>query len=531
MSKQQNIILPALPGVEQNVLGIMLCYPETVPVCIELLSSDSFYNKCNRLLFAAVKSLHKSKTPIDLITISEELKRTNKIDEAGGIKYLSEITQNITSGANVEYHCKMLVEKKVLRDIINSSLQNIKTATEGSEDPFELLDNVRRSFDDIKDTIDYRDENKKLSDIKLTKSAKNIKIDSALQDIKDELGIDIDIKNNQKYKTQQVINFLNNKYTFRHNEILKMVEFHNGKGDKFIPFEDRHYNDIHTKLDLANIVIAKTKFERIVNSEFVSPTYNPIKTYIDGLPEWDGTTDHITQYIQQVQLANEEERINFNDTFKKWFVALVGSLVSERVANQHCLVFTGGEGRFKTTWLDNLVPKHLQLDFLFSSRFYFDKKDHYKFLGTKILINLDELATFNRTDTNIMKSVLTDARVVVRLPYGHYDTHMWRLASFCGSTNDELFLHDETGNRRFLIFKIDNITPDKDANIDLCYSQALKLFNSGFKYWWDLEGIKDINKRNENFFDNSIEQDLIQEYLQAPNEKELSTHQIGRAHV
>jgi predicted P-loop ATPase len=161
------------------------------------------------------------------------------------------------------------------------------------------------------------------------------------------------------------------------------------------------------------------------------------------------------------------------------------------------------------------------MDYLFSSKFNFENKDHYKYLATKMLINLDELATFSRTDEGILKTILTDKRVVMRLPYGAVDTKWWRKASFCGNTNNREFLKDETGNRRFLVFEIEDIVINKNFNIDDIYAQALALFKNGFQYWFDYKDIGNIEERNTMYHDVSIEQDLIQEFLAVPSEQDM----------
>jgi len=325
----------------------------------------------------------------------------------------------------------------------------------------------------------------------------------------------------ESYKIRKIIDPIKQSYSFRFNQITNQIEFKKNTEKEFHPWNPRDLKNLWVELKLKNIRVNKIDLKDMVGSNLVSDDYNPFKEYLYGLPKWDYSTDHIKQYLEQVYLSDEENRTDFILSFKKWFVAYVASLDSDPIVNQHCFVLVGGQGKFKTTFLNNLVPKHLRLDYLFSSKFNFEHKDHYKHLGTKMLINLDELATLSRTDVGVLKTILTDDRIITRFSYGEFDTHMWRRASFCGSTNNEQFLSDETGNRRFLCFKIDNIVLDKDFDLDFIYAQALALYKDGFKFWFDREDIANIEEKNERFFNTTIEQDLIQHYIEKPSEQDI----------
>lgn len=316
--------------------------------------------------------------------------------------------------------------------------------------------------------------------------------------------------------------WLKERFVFRYNVISKRSEYRKIDEAKFCPFEDRDFDNIYNELVFLNISIGDTALRSLIGSKFISPNYNPFQEYYSNLPKWDGETDHIRNFLLQIQLTEEENRADLINSFKKWIVATAASHLVDEIVNHQCFILVGTQGIFKTTFLNSLVPAHLRLDYSFSSKFNFEHKDHYKYLATKWSINLDELSTFTRADINVLKTILTDDRIITRFAYGHYDAHMWRRASFCGSTNNDQFLTDETGNRRFLCFKIDNIVFDKDFDIDLIYSQALALYKNGFKYWFDRADITHIERRNEQFFNNSIEQDLIQQYIQKPSDQDLS---------
>lgn len=140
---------PAAVDIEAAVLGAMLIEKEAVPKAIELLNSDSFYLKEHRLIFDAMVSLFESGEPIDTVTLYEELKKREKAEEVGGAIYLSKLSQNISSAANIEFHAKIILEKEILRGLITSSHEIARAAYEGTEDAFDILDTAESKIFEI----------------------------------------------------------------------------------------------------------------------------------------------------------------------------------------------------------------------------------------------------------------------------------------------------------------------------------------------------------------------------------------------
>ncbi len=140
---------PAATDIEASVLGAMMIEREAVPKAIELLSTESFYLRQHKLIFDAMISLFESGEPIDTVTLYEELKKREQAEEAGGAVYLSKLSQNISSAANIEYHAKIILEKEILRGLISSSHQIAKAAYDGTEDAFDILDQAERKIFEI----------------------------------------------------------------------------------------------------------------------------------------------------------------------------------------------------------------------------------------------------------------------------------------------------------------------------------------------------------------------------------------------
>ncbi|MCZ7601845.1 MAG: replicative DNA helicase [Melioribacteraceae bacterium] len=131
---------PAALDVERMVLGAMLIDGEAVPKAIEILKPEYFYDKKHTHIFNSIVSLYDSSEPVDTVTLYEELKKDGKIEEVGGAAYLSKLSEDISSAANIDYHARVILEKWILRKLISTSFEIATDAFQGQEDVFDLLD-------------------------------------------------------------------------------------------------------------------------------------------------------------------------------------------------------------------------------------------------------------------------------------------------------------------------------------------------------------------------------------------------------
>ena len=140
LQEKSGRVPPQAVDVEQSVLGAMLIEREAIPKAIEILNTEAFYSNKHRHIFDGILRLFERGNPVDLITLSEELKRREELETIGGSYYLSELTSNVASAANVEYHARIIAEKALLRGMIETMTQLIGEAYDAGADAFELLD-------------------------------------------------------------------------------------------------------------------------------------------------------------------------------------------------------------------------------------------------------------------------------------------------------------------------------------------------------------------------------------------------------
>ncbi|MDM7859071.1 replicative DNA helicase [Alteromonas sp. ASW11-36] len=103
---------------EQSVLGSMLIAPESWDTVTEIIGADDFYNRAHQTIFIAVLDLLKHNQPVDLITVSEQLEKHDKLEEAGGFAYLAELAKNTPSAANVAAYAQIIKERAITRELI-----------------------------------------------------------------------------------------------------------------------------------------------------------------------------------------------------------------------------------------------------------------------------------------------------------------------------------------------------------------------------------------------------------------------------
>ena len=140
---------PQAPEFESAVLGAVMQSKDAVYKVIELLDESCFYKESHRKIFSAVVSLFEKNEAVDILTVSEELKRRDLLDKVGGTYYLSECINQVTTAANVEFHAKIVLEKSLLRKLIAATTKITTEGYEENEEAFDLLDRAEQMIFEI----------------------------------------------------------------------------------------------------------------------------------------------------------------------------------------------------------------------------------------------------------------------------------------------------------------------------------------------------------------------------------------------
>lgn len=305
--------------------------------------------------------------------------------------------------------------------------------------------------------------------------------------------------------------YLLRKYRFRYNTYTGSIEHKRVSEKVFKELKDYELMSYLRELKSNDFKIQISTLHNLLQSDF-SPKHDPLMEYLKSLPDWDKKTDYISELASKLKTDDDEF---FNTAFKRWFVAMIACGINEQIHNQAMIIMTGGQGIGKSTFIRNLLPPELQ-NYIYSGMIHTNSKDTLIQLSENLIIDLDELSNLTRKSNSELKEIITKSRVKLRRAYGRMTENLTRRASFIGSINEEEFLTDLTGNRRYLSFKVISIDYKSPVNYSGVYSQAFSLFKEGFKFYFDKEDIDYINERNEIFRRKSpIEETLLKTYKPA----------------
>lgn len=305
--------------------------------------------------------------------------------------------------------------------------------------------------------------------------------------------------------TKRVMDYLNERYDLRYNMNNKHAEIRK-KGDaKYHNLTDTMLNSLKVDIDLAEIPCSKDTLRTIIFSDKFG-AYSPFEDWLKALPEWDGQ-DHIQKLADKVTTDDKEW---WHECFKRWMVNIPATLENDDVVNGQVLILVGTQGCGKTTFFNNIVPKALN-EYTSSGMLNFVDKETKVQLGELFLYNLDEAASLNKKDMDLLKELLTRKKSYERRAWTTLSDTFIRHCSFCGTSNYQEILHDPTGSRRFLCHQVEgNIDLNMDdIDLDQVYAQAYQLYRTGFQYWFDSNDIKTIEMKNLRFKSIPAEEELI----------------------
>ena len=266
--------------------------------------------------------------------------------------------------------------------------------------------------------------------------------------------------------------------------------------------------------------VLKQDVRDVLNSDF-SRLSHPVREYVEALPAWD-SRDRVKELCSHV---SAQEPQYFEWTLHKWMVAAVATWMSDLSSNHEIFVLIGAQGIYKTTFFRHLLPPQLRMYFWENAHNSFSSKDDHLALAENCLVEIEEIDLQSPRDISELKALATSEKVKERRPYARFREEKHRLASFCGSGNQERFLSDETGNRRWLCHKVDHIDDPRTWGLDYdqLYAQLRDELRQGFRYWFDPDEQRRVERQNEAFRIESDEEQLIRSRLRRPSAGEKVT--------
>lgn len=149
--------LPYSQEAEQSVIGSVLTNIQSVAASAEIIRPDDFFLEHNREIYQVVMDLFNENTPVDIVTVSDRLRREDKLDAVGGIQYLSTIAANVPTTRNIIYYSKIIKEKSVLRQLVGASRAISEMAFSGSDRTERILEQAEQLVFDVASSKESQD--------------------------------------------------------------------------------------------------------------------------------------------------------------------------------------------------------------------------------------------------------------------------------------------------------------------------------------------------------------------------------------
>ena len=291
--------------------------------------------------------------------------------------------------------------------------------------------------------------------------------------------------------------FLNTHFRFRKNVLNGIVEYRTNDGVDF----DYHLltPEVQNSMTIMALESGLNSWDKDMNRYLHSnrvPEYDPVNTYLEGLPEWDGK-DRVTELARRVPTKTR----NWEYYFHIWMLSMVAQWkgMDDDHGNAIAPILIGAQATGKTSFCRILLPEEL-MEYYNDSIHFKDDKSVMLALTSFALINIDEFDSLSRTQQPLLKYLLSKTDVKYRAAYRNHIEQHKRYCSFIGTTNSLHPLSDPTGSRRFVCVKVASMV-DFKTSVDHAqlYAQLVYELNNGERYWLTKEEADELTLQNTVF--------------------------------
>ena len=349
----------------------------------------------------------------------------------------------------------------------------------------------------------------------------------------------------KKATVEEMEEFINGYMKFRMNMLTHQIEIQliadaytdrpEASACHWQRLTDHIENSLWCAMQHHGMAVNLNELHTLLGSDFVKE-YHPLKEYLDGLPPWDGETDYIGRLAAMVHVKESphsplqqdksrerndlsETPVRFADILKRWMVSMIAAALNETVVNQVILTLIGRQGSYKTSFMQHILPPVLSEYYTTKSNSSRMTKDDLFTMTENLVINLEEIDTMPPSELNQLKAMVTQRYVDERRAYGRNKVHLPHVASFVATGNNLQFLTDDTGNRRWLPFEVEDIDSPWEADIPYegIYSQTYALYQDvNFRYWFTDKEIQQLRGHVQQFEVPRPEYELILTYYRKP---------------
>src|SRR6201985_2037494 len=155
---------PQAIDLEEAVLGALMLEKDALSSVIDILNPQVFYVDKHQKIFHAIHQLFEKSSPVDILTVTAQLRQLGELERIGGAYYITKLTNRVASAANIEYHSRIIIQKFIQRELIRISTEVINSAYEDTTDVLDLLNKAEKNLFDIAQN-NLRRDSRKMDDI------------------------------------------------------------------------------------------------------------------------------------------------------------------------------------------------------------------------------------------------------------------------------------------------------------------------------------------------------------------------------
>lgn len=328
----------------------------------------------------------------------------------------------------------------------------------------------------------------------------------------------------------------NIRYVITELEGIKLSE--NTRSEKILIQLKNEPERILKTSDVSNIRMLVQKYGLTVNlvEDMINviSSENPVDPLVDAfkqLPKWDGkpriqelfNTLKICESIYESTKELEEANILYGQMLRRWLIGVVTKVMNPGSEN-NVLILHGEQAAGKSRWLKRLADVYPagwgegQIDT--------NNKDHdFRHVDNLIWHVAEFDATTSQREVGALKDYFTKSVINARRPYARFATEASSVCSFCASVNSFDFLHDTTGNRRYLVIPITKADANHGIDMLQVYAEAKAAYVAGERQWFNQKEIERVNAFNDYFISKDERLSLIERFVE-PGDDWLTIRQI-----
>jgi|GEM_PF-4494415 len=273
--------------------------------------------------------------------------------------------------------------------------------------------------------------------------------------------------------------------------------------------------DLHSKITIKGFKLSKNELEGHILRIAEENAFNPVRDYLNGcLDKWDGKAGRIKEFFKVFELTSEAKQYaDFLYTlFVKWLVTTALLAFNDgTIAAQGVLILCGRQGIGKSRFLNKLLSNHKWG--LSGAMIDPNNKDSSRIALSYWIVELGEFArTLSAKTQNHYKNFVTQPKDCDRIPFARYPHDLPRRTAFYASTDDNMFLKEDSGQRRFWTIAINDINDDVTIDLEQLWGEITDLaLVKKYPHWLNNEEIDKLNLMNQAFVNRESEYNMLLE--------------------